>query len=573
MKKIVSLVLTIVLMASMFAMLGTVTASAETYDVTNVLVNLTFDGDAPYGIVAHRSATIEYATDEGYLILKNSGTGNSSAYIGVDGTVGKDPVNATKTNNIDEFTATQLEAYNNLFKFKAGKTYRVTYDIKFLAGTDGTKRHTGNMVMSNPLLKTADSVRNFSTRTIGYTSNVSKDISWTPVEGKLAEDTEWLTITHECTTKDDETGCALGVTPGQGLDNDVNVAADTFTAFDNIRIVELVGEYSYSESDVYTLDDQPAFTKASGPEGTYVENYEDHGTVLKVEGTATSDRGGFKIDDFKVEKGKKYYISFEAKADAAGEISNVLCDYAAPFNRRHFMSGYNSKYQGVKYFINGTEITVNSEQKKNVMPVTTEWQTYGLTIDTADEGFLDAVLSNGRENTHYIKFWNYNIYYMFGSNTTTYFDNFKIVAVEEVDSVVPEKDASAKYSIRETAAGTTAGLRFRGSVANNVKETADEIGFVVAPASLVGGNDNWYKLDSLSIAAKKVVAYDGTKDVVYSSDAETTSYQLILTKLDNIVAHRFAAVMYVKTGNTYEYISLGEISYNQVLAEYAVRGK
>jgi hypothetical protein len=162
---------------------------------------------------------------------------------------------------------------------------------------------------------------------------------------------------------------------------------------------------------------------------------------------------------------------------------------------------------------------------------------------------------------------------MFGSTTTTYFDNFKIVEMTEpAISAVPEKDESAKYSIRKEAAGLSAGLRFKGNVDASVKAAADEIGFVVAPAELVYGEENWYKVDSLNKNAKKAVAYNDTKDVVYSSKGDTVSYQLILTNLGKLADRRFAAVMYVKTGDTYTYISLGEISYNTVAAEYAVRG-
>ncbi len=584
MKKIVSLVLTIVLMASMFAMLGTITASAETYEITNELVNLTFDGEARYGFPVARVGGVAY--NDGYVTLTSLNQSNNSMYIGKDGTVGATVVARSNTDDVTKFTSAQTEAYNNLFIFEANKTYTVSYDYKVLkdsvsklaSGTSYTlKKAPGVMLMHNPMLSSADSNRSISR--VSMISSSVPDITWTKDDLVVDEetgnevlkaDTEWASCHYTFTVKADDPGFAWGIHDGAGN------GLDTYMSYDNIVIKEVLGSYDYSDSGVYTMDeDGLTWNNSSSAPGEIVNNYDaEHGSVLKVSGSANTSRGGLTDSSLYVTKGNKYYITFDAKADKEGNLVTCFTNLTATTTARHFFSGYNIRYGGVKYYVNGVEkVVTDKSTNADVFPVTTEWATYSLVVDTASDVFNTALEGSGTAG-YAAHFWNQNpISFGFAANVTAYFDNLKIVAVEEVDSVVPEKDESAKYSIRETAAGTTAGLRFRGSVANTVKEAADEIGFVVAPVSLVGGNDNWYKLDSLSVAAKKAVAYDGTKDVIYSSDAETTSYQLILTKLDNIVVHRFAAVMYVKTGNTYEYISLGEISYNQVLAEYAVRGK
>ena len=321
------------------------------------------------------------------------------------------------------------------------------------------------------------------------------------------------------------------------------------------------------------MNEELTWKNASGAPAEIVENYDaEHGNVLKVSSSAITARGSFDDDKFVVTSGKKYYITFDAKADADGTINTCFTQLGNTTGYRYFFSGYNILWRGTKYYVNGVDKNVVSMDTPNadIFPVTTEWATYGLVVDTNDATFKSQLLG---VNPTYTAFWDKTVSFAFGATTTAYFDNIKIVEiVEPTYSTVPEKDESAKYSIREESATKSAGLRFKGDVDATVKAAADEIGFVVAPIELVVTDANWYKLDTLNANAKTVVAYNGSKDVVYEEKNDAVSYQLVLTNLGALADRRFATVMYVKTGDTYEYISLGEMSYNQVLAEYAIRG-
>lgn len=99
-------------------------------------MSLTFDGDKPYGFPAQRGAAkyVEYRTDEGYVVLKNSPKDGGTAYIGINGKVGESQRNQWSS------AAQKTEAKNNLFYCQPGKTYRLKFDFKYLAGTGGTSR-------------------------------------------------------------------------------------------------------------------------------------------------------------------------------------------------------------------------------------------------------------------------------------------------------------------------------------------------------------------------------------------------------------------------------------------------
>ncbi len=562
MKKIVSLVLTIVLMVSVFAMLGTVTASAETYEIAKELVNLTFEGDAPYGIPAHRNISqIDYRPDVGYVMLKNAKNNGSMAFIGKDGTVGANPVLHTSGAVEEE------AAYKDLFIFEANKTYEITFDYKYLVGTGVAKVAPSVSVFTNPLWDAAadSNPRDLATRTLNYSYTIPT-VSMTLTEGVLAEDTDWYHAKLTFTTKEDEQGFAFGLYAGY------SAAADIYMALDNFKIKQMFSSYTYTDTGVYTMENEPfePTVDANGVANTTItyETDAEKGNVVKIVG-ANGGRA-YIPGTPRIKANTKYYVSFDAKGIAEGNYLNL--GIGRPTNNgacRIFFMGFNDADRGGKLYINGKETTIED----GFYNVKTKWQSYGFVIDTANETFLNDKASYEKYNSGGNVFTEL-AYFTFGAqNSTVYFDNVKIVEMTEPTvNAVPEKDASAKYSIRKEAAGLSAGLRFRGDVDANVKVAADEIGFVVAPSELVFGEENWYKVDSLNKNAKKAVAYNGTKDVVYSDNGDTVSYQLILTNLGNLASRRFAAVMYVKTGDTYTYISLGEISYNAVEAEYAVRG-
>ncbi|MBO5746890.1 MAG: hypothetical protein J6S13_07340, partial [Clostridia bacterium] len=129
----------------------------------------------------------------------------------------------------------------------------------------------------------------------------------------------------------------------------------------------------------------------------------------------------------------------------------------------------------------------------------TKWQRYGIVIDTSDEKLLATLTA------YKATFWNNKIHFLFGvSGATAYFDNAQVIEVQTVPEAVPDEgNASAAASIRVAKAAEdnngkyqSAGLRFRATVNNEVKETADEMGFIVAPSSAIKLDTDWYKFEN-----------------------------------------------------------------------------
>lgn len=86
--KIVSLVLCIAYVLTIFAWKTTGDAVAKTVSTYLNSVSLSFDGTAPYGIPVHRGvSSIRYDTAEGILRAGNTPNVGGSFYIGKDGTV------------------------------------------------------------------------------------------------------------------------------------------------------------------------------------------------------------------------------------------------------------------------------------------------------------------------------------------------------------------------------------------------------------------------------------------------------------------------------------------------------
>lgn len=567
MKRSVSILLSVVITAiAAFAILNPVLpcVEAEEYKVYKEEVLLTFDGDAPYGMPANRGASIEYCIGEGYLKLSNKANSGGQSYIGINGTVGKTSVNTSANPG----QAAKDAAYADLFKFQAGKTYRLQFDYKYLAGSGGSSRSMDLIVMTNPLNSAADTNYNLSTRTTVLESKPAS-ASWEPVNEALAEDTEWATAYYIFTVSPDDTnGVCVGISPGNHRNYGVSAAID------NLSVKEIASSFVYNESDIHDMsavDAEPivgaqcTVSKVTDPE---------MGEVLKAVG-GTAGRIGY--DDLHINNGNKYYISFDAKADAEGTVPVFVIGIngAQSSSCRYFIAGFNYNDQGTDIYVDGVKVTAET------VKYSTKWQHYGIVIDTNDPELQKKIFS------YQSKFWSRDIHFLVGVNGgTAYFDNLRIIEVGSLpDAVVGLDDASPAYSIRaeKKAADNngvyqSAGLRFRGTVSSSVKDSADEIGVMVVPSSAVLFDNDWYDIEAgVNKMVRSNVWYKkGEKDIVYSDNGDFVSYQLILTGLSNeagqaLYSRRFAAVMYVKSGDAYTYYSLGETSYNEIKANYIVR--
>ena len=566
MKKILSLILCFSLIFSVVA-IGISSVSAETIKTYATGVSLTFDGNAPYGIPATRGKSIaSYNEDEGYMQLYNGVNNGGTAYIGKDGTVGQ-----TIYNQFSDATQKE-EAKSNLFYCQPGKTYRLQFDYKYLAGTGGKSRAMSIWLVPDPTVSSISNY-NLTDRATLVESQVAKS-TWSTENTELTEDLEWATAYYTFTVKSTETeGMSIGLHTGHSSD------FKTYLAIDNLTVSE-VTSFDYYESRLHTMDDatQDAFVKASGcNDGTALIDYDEtQGKVLKLVGGSNAR---LSFDDCVVKKDRLYYIYFDAKSDTdkATITSLIGAKGATTTNRRFFFTGYQTNQSGVTMYVDGSKVSASD------FLFSTEWQRYGMIIDTSDATMMDRITQQG---SSYSTFWDSTTYFLFGThNATVYFDNFQLIELDTIPDAVPDEvKIQSSNSIRveksaEDNNGTyqSAGLRFKGIIDNNIKDASDEIGFVVAPSSSVICDADWYKFENgLNSIARTATCYvKGSKDVIYDQGTTQTAYQLILTGLTtedgkNAYKRRFSAVMYVKSGNTYTYYALGEISYNQVLATYNV---
>ena len=579
-RKPLSIILVLCMLFSVMSagFVGTVTAdSVKTYDTQ---VNLTFDGDAPYGFAAKRgndSATVQYKPENGYAVLYNAPKGGATAYIGKDGTVGQN-VYSQYSN------ATQKEeAKNNLFYCQPGKTYRLKFDFKYLAGSGGTSKSVTVWLVPDP---TASSISKYNL------SDRATTVESQPASVKLAdtatvitEDTEWKTAYYIFTVKETLSDGSEAVPVSIGMHPGYATSYSSYLAVDNLTVSEVSG-FEYNEGRLHTMDvaSKDAVTHASGITSSGIlENYDDeHGNVLKIVG-GSNGRLSFDSDltDVTIKKDRKYYISFDAKSETDGAVINTVLGATGSSTSycRYFISGYQYHNEGAKLFIDGEQVT----SSKATFNLSTNWQRYGIILDTSNSSLISAINSSSGA------FWttyDSRTTFLFGvTNATAYFDNVQIIEVEAIpDSVAVGEKADAMASIRtelkaedNNGVYRSAGLRFRGTIDNSVKDNADEIGFVVAPSSSVESDNEWYKLETgLNPIAKTAVCYSkGEFDKSYINGVSQTAYQMILTGLsteDGKTAYmrRFTAAMYVKTGETYTYYSLGEISWNEVAATYRV---
>lgn len=571
-RKVLSVILIVSILFSVTTIGFSSSVSAQTINTYSTEVSLTFDGDAPYGFPAQRGDKkyVEYKTDEGYAVLSNSPNSGATIYIGQDGTVGQNQRHQWSS------SAQKTEAKNSLFYCQPGKTYRLKFDFKYLAGSGGISKTVNLFLVPDPTASSISKYNLADRATLVDSKAATVDFG---KEMVLTEDTDWATAYYTFTIKEtlDDGSAAqpvsIGIHPGY------SASYYSYLAVDNLTVSE-VSSFEYNESRLHTMDDatQDAFVTASGcNDGTALVDYDEtHGKVLKLNGGSNAR---LSFDDCIVKKDRLYYIYFDAKSetDNAKITSLIGAKGSSTTYRRFFFTGFQTNSSGVTMYVDGNKVGASD------FLFSTEWQRYGMIIDTCDTTMMERITQQG---STYSTFWNSTNYFLFGThNATVYFDNFQLIEVDTMSNAVPdETKIQAAASIRveklaENNNGTyqSAGLRFNGIIDNSVKAASDEIGFIVAPSSSVLNDSDWYKLESgLNSIARTAACYiKGSKDIIYEEGTTQTAYQMILTGLsteDGKTAYkrRFSAVMYSKSGDSYTYYALGEISYKQVLATYNV---
>ncbi len=610
MKKIVSLILTVVLLTAVMIIPVTpvsATENAKTYstEVPKLVLDLNFEGDAPYGIPAHRGNYT--GRSNGYVIISQ---GNKSEdefnrengsifYLGIDGTVGKSSVNAY--NNSDQMTE---DVNATIFKYQPSTKYRVSLKYKFMEGsycTEETPKSNVELVVMTDTKESINHVSNSSYQLKNHTSENSYSVvrpeivDWnTDEDGYLAEDTAWYTTVFTFTTKD-----AIGDYSIDSLYAGVrpdNYRGYKKIAYDYIKI-EVLNEdgtssetetetksYSYDESHLHTMENEETTdalgSKNGATEIEFVDSGDEHGKVLKFT-AAANGRVNFN-DDFYFKKNSKYYISFDGKVETGTPRIVSVIGYGECTSIRYFMTGAANTDIASAYYVDGTQV------KSTGFNFSTEWKRYGIILDTS----VEAVNTGNASSSAELFINNRKIHLMLGAQTATvYLDNVKIVECTDMPEAIYNTDElplvqrSIRYAEKKENEYVSAGLRVKGTLERTVRDSADEIGFIVLPALMAAQDYDWFNMNKKNPKYKKAVCYQKNeygkviKDVVYSDDGmgELVDYQMILTGLskeDGKTSYniRYAFVMYVKKGDTYTYYGLSETSYNEVQALYDVYG-
>lgn len=581
-KKILSVLLCFLTIASVTCVCFTGTATAKTVQSTKNLVTLTFDGTAKYGITYDRGIGPKYSVDDsgnGYLKADIGEKNGAAFFIGKDGTVGSS-IKTQYSGNTE-----QDEAAANTLYLYPGKTYILKFDYKLLAGTSGTSKALRVRLLKNP--KTPENGCELTDRASLDTVN-SSPLSVTlgsSVTTLTSDQASWSTAVYKFTVNKTETA-PLCLSLGCYTTGQTNIAFDNITV-DSVENVT----YHSSSSRLHNMTDSDNHDKplgvVNGTAEVFNSNEEGHGNVLKLVSTDKNCRVG--LDDLKIRQGYKYYISFDARTTSLLDttLETVISRLNDAQGTRFFMTGAANCDDGIEYYIDGQKVTAEN------FVLSRDWKRFGIVIDTTNENFIKNSTAQVNSSNGAANLWKSNCDFMFGvaegskyvSRRTVYFDNIQLIETGySFADTVPSSADGAAVSIRHEKKSfngsdyISAGIRFRGFVQNSVKENADEIGFIVAPTPAVINDDTWYRFGSMSDSALTASAYvKGVKDVVYDNEtySDKQAYQLILTGLsteDGSTAYSapFSAVMYVRTGTSYTYYGLGQAAWSQVNAMYNV---
>lgn len=140
------------------------------------------------------------------------------------------------------------------------------------------------------------------------------------------------------------------------------------------------------------------------------------------------------------------------------------------------------------------------------------------------------------------------------------------------------REGSIRYEDADADRYVSAGVRFKGRVTKEFRNTASEIGFVAIPTALLGDGDIANYTGNAAVTAKVVA--DGMKDIIYAEvtdeyGRECYDYQLIITGLTrknnptNLLNTKITVVMYTVVNGVTEYSDPIAFSYNDVVAAMA----
>ena len=316
-KKTLSVVLCLALLASVVAVCFVTPASAKkvTTSTTQTIYNpidqnkITFDSESAVALI--RGGALSYKTEEE--------SGNRYASMAFEPNrrpvffaKSEDNIPALNTNatgfdaSSEEGIAKINEAYDRMFKFLPGRTYEISLKYRYDAIQEEKWSWYGgqNLKFSftpNPVTYDIKNEDKLEASGNTYAENV------TIVGNKTANDLQlnnWQDLKITFTVKEVEgfTGAYFSIFALY-----LTLGLDDYEVKEFVDSVTMTSDYVTHDMEEYDVGVKPSTLVLNSGASATVEEEEGRGKVLKISG-----RGAF--DDTNVfTRGKKYYISFDAK--------------------------------------------------------------------------------------------------------------------------------------------------------------------------------------------------------------------------------------------------------------------
>ena len=445
--------------------------SITIYEYTSeTFEKLTFDNG---GLGVHRyltgSSIAKEENGNGYCIINDSGATTGSAYFSNNPYTSKYSVGSSG----DYKDATKLkkinQAYNNMFNFKSTQTYEVTFKYRYASTTSAN----ADTPMILRLMADPAGVALNQDELTGSNASISwaKDIVYTglysPNELGL---NKWHELKVVFTVKTAaENSTIIRADANQPSDSDVyNLTIEDTGAYFGIKCigqivhiddfdiklvekrdsVSVTTDYVYHDMENDKVNTSTNATAngtivANGNAGTTIKDADEadkakYGKVLNL----GSDASRFTVTDSGIfTKGKKYYISFDAKSTngtsgfgwiSLGKDKNSWGNISGGSQQdpRVGIHSTANVYNALKWYVNGAEVKYG-----DFVVTANQWNHFGIVIDLTDAAVVRA-FEKARSDIFAANRW----FYIGRPNSQ--FDNFTIVSTHGVEGAVPETDGA-----------------------------------------------------------------------------------------------------------------------------------
>ena len=515
MKKVLSILLAVLMLASLCTIAVTSVSAEET--ASNIIE---YNFDSKGGVAYNRFAGGVAYRDGGLYVHNNDNQGGGIYFA-------KDPTYAT----IHKHTNTA--AYDQMLVLEANTAYKVTFDYKYLAGT--TYMGMDLLFATNATSTTPE--RYDYTLVNGYTKNT---YTVTPAAA-LEADTEIQKAEFYFTVA--ESTVNMGLFLAQKANAKVEVWMDNLVIekFNNTTILDLdfnsktadgiasTGfdtQYNHKFDTVGTNNGAMTLIQEANSGSTmwFGKDANVNKGVTPIPATVISDAtaADYAKDALELKPGTTYKITFRYRyRDDAHNAAFIEFMCA----KNPFASTDHGRGSGLSGFV--TYIDGNDTKATN--------DTFGGTSNWQDWKYETIIFTTKDVLTN--KYLGMRPCYR-AKKTATQFDYFMI---EEI--AVPEQADKDMVAVSTRAASGTgadyvsAGIRFKAKVTEDFRASATEIGFYAVPtAALNGMSLAEYVETANNIAVSAKVMADGMDEIIYavSTDSygrKTYDYQMIITGL------------------------------------------